>query len=92
MPKQGLTRKETLRFHRRTVGIKRYYTAMQAGQQVDAVIRCPYRKTVCAQDVAVLEGRQYRIDLVQRPEEIIPPAMDLTLVRLEQDYGFKEGS
>lgn len=92
MPKQGLTIKETLRFHRRTVGIKRYYTAMQASQQVDAVIRCPYRKTVSAQDVAVLGGRQYRVELVQRPEEIVPPVMDLTLSRLEQNYGFKEGS
>ena len=92
MPKQGLTLKETLRFHQRTVGIKRYYTAMQASQQVDAVLRCPLRKTVSAQDVAVWEGKQYRIDLVQRPEEATPPVMDLTLSRLEQDYGFKEGS
>lgn len=89
-PKEGLAPKETLRFHRRTVGMKRYYTAMQANQQVDAVIRCPFRDTVTAQDVAVLEGKQYRVTLVQRPEGIAPPVMDLTLSRLERNYGFTE--
>lgn len=92
MPKQGLTIKETLRFHRRAVGIKRYYAAMQASQKVDAVLRCPFRDTVSAQDVAVMDGKQYRVELVQCPEEITPPVMDLTLSRLEQDYEFKEGS
>lgn len=92
MPKQGLTLKDKLRFKRRTVGIKRYYTAMQASQQVDAVIRCPFKGTVSAQDVAVLDGKQYRVDLVQRPDDISPPIMDLTLSRLEQDYEFEEGS
>lgn len=92
MPKQGLTIKETLRFHRRTVGIKRYYAAMQASQRVDAVLRCPFRETVSAQDVAIWKGEQYRVDLVQRPEGIAPPVMDLTLSRLEQDYELKEGS
>lgn len=91
MPKQGLVLKETLRFHWRTVGIKRYYIAMQASQQVDEVIRCPYRETVCAKDVAVLAGKQYRIDLVQRPEGIVPPVMDLTLSRVEQDYVLAKG-
>lgn len=90
MPKEGLALKETLRFHRRTVGIKRYYTAMQANQQVDAVLRCPYRDTVSAQDVAVWNGRQYRVELVQQPEDSVPPVMDLTLTRLEQDYEFAE--
>ena len=90
MPKDGLKLKETLRFHCRTVGIKRYYTAMQANQQVDALLRCPYRKSVSAQDVAVWNGRQYRVELVQRPENIVPPVMDLTLARLEQDYEFAD--
>ena len=90
MPKDGLKLKETLRFHRRTVGIKRYYTALQANQQVDAVLRCPYRDTVSAQDIAVWGGKQYRITLAQQPENITPPVMDLTLARLEQDYDFAD--
>ena len=90
IPKDGLTLKETLRFHRRTVGIKRYYTAMQANQQVDAVLRCPYRNTVSAQDVAILNKKQYRVTLVQYPEDVVPPVMDLTLTKMEQDYEFAD--
>lgn len=91
MPKDGLTRKETLRFHRRTIGIVRYYTAMQANQRVDAVLRCPFRAAVSAQDVALFEGQQYKIKLVQRPEDIVPPVMDLTLERLGKAYAIKSG-
>lgn len=86
MPSEKLTHKEQLRYHLRTVGINRYYTAMQANQRVDAVIRCPFRRDVSAQDVAQVGLKLYRITLVQVPENIVPPVMDLTLERLEQDY------
>ena len=39
LPREGLREKVRLRFHRRTVGVQRYYTSMQAGEQVDAVLR-----------------------------------------------------
>lgn len=92
MPKDGLVLKNTLRYHRRTVGVSRYYTALQAQQKADAVLRCPYRETVSTQDIAVVDGKQYLITFIQRPEEIRPPVMDLTLSRLEKDYGeIKEG-
>lgn len=83
-----LTRKGKLRYQRRTVGIKRHYAAMAAGAKVDLLLRVPYRKEVSSQDVAVptLDGRQYRITLVQVPESVTPPVMDLTLERLERDY------
>lgn len=90
MPAEKLKPKETLRFNRRTIGLTRYYTALQANQQVDAVIRCPYRRTVSAQDIAQIEKKQYRVTLVQVPEDIVPPVMDLTLERLEQDYELAE--
>lgn len=89
-PVEKLTLKETLRFHRRTVGMTRYYTAMQANQQVDAVLRCYLRPSVSTQDIAILGGKQYRITLVQVPEDVVPPVMDLTLTRLEQDYELKD--
>ena len=55
---------------------------------LDLLLRCPCRPEVSTQDVAVptLDGRQYRITLVQVPEDIHPPVMDLTLERLERDY------
>ncbi|MVB11177.1 hypothetical protein CAFE_18850 [Caprobacter fermentans] len=87
MPKDGLTLKETLRYHERTVGNQRYYVAMQAGAKVDAVLRCPLRRDVSAQDVAIPnDGKQYRITRVQYPEDAEPPSMDLTLERVTQNY------
>lgn len=77
-----------LRYRRRTVGVKRQYMAMQANARIDLLLRCPYRPEVSVLDVAIptLDSRQYRITAVQVPESIWPPAMDLTLERLEVDY------
>lgn len=87
-PKEAITKKVLLRYHRRTVGIQRQYLAMQANARVDLLLRCPYRPEVSTLDVAVptLDSRQYRITAVQVPEDIRPPMMDLTLERLEVDY------
>lgn len=86
-PMPGLTRKAALRYHERTVGLTRYYTAKQDNVRVDAVLRVPRRREVCAQDVAVPnDGLQYEIKLVQYPENVEPPVMDLTLTRLESPY------
>lgn len=87
-PKDALFKRGTLRYQRRTVGIQRHYAAMNAGARVDLLLRVPYRRSVSTQDVAVptLDGKQYRITLIQVPEDVIPPVMDLTLERLERDY------
>lgn len=87
MPKEGLVLKETLRYKARTVGLQRYYTSLQASVLVSHVLRCPCRKNISTQDIAVLNnGKQYRIVLVQYPEDIVPPIMDLTLEELIQNY------
>ena len=88
MPKEGLALKETLRYKRRTVGIQRYYTSLQANAQIEQVLRCPIRETVSPQDVAIIKGKQYRIEQVQYPEDT--PAMDLALSRLERDFDVSE--
>lgn len=87
-PVERLVEKCSLRYSRRTVGIRRHYAALRAGARVDLLLRVPYRPEVSAQDVAVpaLDGKQYRITLVQVPEDISPTVMDLTLERLERDY------
>lgn len=90
-PVNGLRRKVTLRYDERTVGLNRYYTAKQDNVRVDAVLRCPRRRDVCAQDIAIpIDGQQYEIKLVQYPENIVPPVMDLTLTRLESPYEIRE--
>ncbi len=90
-PVQGLVQKTVLRYRERTVGLTRYFTAKQDNVRVDAVLRVPFHPAVCAQDVAVpADGRQYEIKLVQRPENILPPVMDLTLTRLESPYEIRD--
>ena len=43
--------------------------------------------SVSTQDIAAVDGVQYRIQQVQYPEEAQPAVMDLTLERMEQVYG-----
>ncbi len=69
------------------VGIKRFYTAMQADTRVDRLIRCPRLGCVSIHDVVVIGGEQYEIEQVQYPVEVKPPSMDVTLRRLEVRYG-----
>lgn len=89
MPKQGLVIKLQLRYKQRTIGNARFYDAMQNNARIDALIRVQ-TNDISAQDVAVLpDGRQFVIDRVQTIEDIVPPVMDLTLRRLEQNYDIK---
>lgn len=96
LAQKGETPKETLaalpkirlRYHRRTVGVKRHYEALQASDRVDLLLRVPYRPMISTDDIAIPteDERQYRITLIQRIEGIFPPVMDLTLRRVEHEY------
>lgn len=86
-PVRRLAIKETLRYARRTVGVKRMYLAMQANAQIDLLLRVPYRGNVATHDIAIpIDGRQYEIAAIQTIEGTQPPVMDLTLRRLEVEY------
>ena len=84
-PEPILTLKCTLRFKRRTVGVKRYWAAKQENAQADQLIRVAGLASVST-DSAVVDGVQYRILQVQFPEDAQTPVMDLTLERVEQVY------
>lgn len=92
MPKEGLKLKiGSLRYKERTVGMSRYWAAMQANVRVDMVIRvpcAPVRLTaISTQDVVIpVDGEQYRIVQIQKPEDMYPPVMDLSLERLVKKY------
>lgn len=88
MPKEGLTLKVgPLRYKERTVGLNRFWVAMQNQARVDMVLRMPRIGIVSTHDVAIPpDGKQYEVKQVQYPEEIEPPVMDLTLERLDKDY------
>lgn len=87
MPVEKPTLKSTLRYKERTVGLRRYYTALQANVTVNYVLRCPMLRSVSTQDIAIPnDGKQYRIVQTQYPEDVTPPVMDLTLEKVVRDY------
>ena len=86
-PAPNLTLKCVLRFKRRTVGVKRYWAAKQENVQADQLLRVAGLASVSTQDIAAVDGVQYRIQQVQYPEEAQPAVMDSTLERMEQVYG-----
>lgn len=87
LPVDGLTLKETLRYEERTVGIKRFYTAMQQDIKIDMLLRCPQRRGVATQDIAIpIDGEQYEIKQVQYPPNVVPPSMDLSLERVKEKH------
>ena len=86
-PRPVLTLLESLFYQERRVGLQRYYAGRQAQVEVERVIRTQLRPAVNPQCVAVTEdGVQYGIELVQQVQDVYPPSMDLTLVRIDQKY------
>ena len=84
---EELILEQTLRYKERTVGLSRYYTALQANVKVQYVLRCPLHRSVSSQHIAVPnDGKQYKIVQVQYPEDADPPAMDLTLEEVKAKY------
>jgi len=76
-----------IRYSERTVGLSRFWSAKQASVQIDRLLRMPYFDTVSTQDVVITEdGNQYDIKQLQRPEDIFPPVMDVSLERVVQRY------
>lgn len=85
-PQEKLTEKIKLRFAEQRLGIQRIYQSKQAQVEISRVIRVPQAGGVSPQDVALLEGKQYRIDTVQKVMEVYPPCVDLALVKIEQEF------
>lgn len=85
-PIERLSEKIKLRFAEQRLGIQRIYQSKQAQVEISRVIRVPQAGGVSAQDVALLEGKQYRIDTVQKVVEGYPPCVDLALVKIEQEF------
>ncbi len=88
MPKDGLQLKVgCLRYKERTVGMSRYWAAMQTQARIDLVLRMPQLRNVLLHDVVIpTDGQQYKIVQIQYPEDVEPPVMDLSLQRLEVAY------
>ena len=91
-PVPVLVEKEKFYFGYDTLGITRYYTALQARQQIESVVNIPGWNDISSLDICVLEnGNQYRLAMIQ-------PQLDddglritkLSLERLGENYAFKD--
>lgn len=90
-PKKALSLVESFFFGYDTLGINRYYTALQANQQIEAVINVPdWHELNPAMHVAVMEnGNQYKIQMVQpTTDEDGLRITRLSLERIREDYAF----
>ena len=85
-PKQELTKKFTLAFEERALGINRLYLSRQNQAEIKRVIRVQ-RVPISSQDVAIThDGQQYRVDTVQAVQGVYPPSLDLSLRAVEQKF------
>lgn len=87
-PKYTLSVKSQHFFRFDTLGINRYYTALQANQQIEAVVEIPMWHDVSVHDVVMLEnGLQYRVQMVQPTfDEDNLRIMKLSLERISEAY------
>ena len=87
MPKDGLVSKyQALRFEYQTIGVRRNYEAMQADVKLSELIQIPMHRDISSQDVAIINGKQYRIEQVQHDNGTRPSSSKLSLSRLEEEY------
>lgn len=75
-----------LRFNEQRLGINRLYLSRQNQAEIERLIRVQRVKNISSQDVAVIDGRQFKIDTVQSAKDIYPPSLDLALTKIEQEY------
>lgn len=90
-PEIGLVEKERFYYSFDTLGINRYYTALQAQQQIESVVNIPGWPEIAATDICALEnGDQFRI--VMRQPQLNDDGLRITklsLERMEEKYAIK---
>lgn len=72
-----------IRFQNKTVSYKRFFEAAAAQVEINAVIRIPQLKGISEYDIAVIEGKTYKIEQIQHLDMTNPPVTDLTLRQSE---------
>lgn len=87
-PKLELTKKAFARYEEQRLGINRLYLSRQNLAEIVRVVRIPRPSvSISSQDVAQTEdGQRYRVDTVQVVEGSYPPALDISLRVVEEDF------
>ena len=84
-PQIELTEKIKLRYEERSMGLQRYYQAMQNQVQIERVLRVQRTNKITSQDVAITEDNtKYKIYMVQAVSDVYPPSVDITLSKFKQ--------
>ena len=89
MPKKRLQLKipNSLPYEEKTVGMSRFWAAMQEQTKIERLLRFPRLNEVEREDIVIpIDGQQYRIKQIQYPPGIEPKCMDLSLEKVEVAY------
>lgn len=91
MPVPGLVFKDSYYYGFDTLGINRYYTALQAQQQIECVVNVPGWGNILTTDICALEdGSQFRIVMRQpTTDEDGLRITKLSLERIGDKYAIK---
>ena len=89
-PKKGLALRYSLRFDEQRLGINRLYMSRQNQAQILRVLRVQRVKDISPKDVAIVDGRQFKIDTVQSVKDIYPLSLDIALTETVHEYGVVE--
>lgn len=76
-----------MRFDYETLGMNRFYTALQADIKLDELIITPLIRSVSTQDIAVINNIDYRIEQVQHVSDTKPPASRFSLSKIQENGG-----
>ena len=87
-PINGLEEKAKYYYGYDSLGVTRYYTALQAKQQIESVVNIPGWNNIKVTDVCILEDKeQYTVRMVQLgTDENGLKIMKLSLERIGQTY------
>lgn len=86
MPGYGYVKRSEHFYEERTVGVARFYTALQANQRIDIVARIWQDRGVETAHLGEIGGRRYRIRQVQHTKDGDGlPVTDLALERMDAD-------
>lgn len=85
-PVEKLIEKYHLRYQAHIVGMSRYFEGLQANVKISNAVVCPLRADVNPQDVAIINGRQYRIVQKQERRTTRPASMLLSLADIEEAF------
>lgn len=91
MPVTGLTEKAKYYYGFDTLGYNRFYTALQAQQQIESVVNIPGWGNILATDICALDdGSQFRIVMRQPThDEDGLRITKLSLERMKEQYAVK---